>query len=156
MLSAGRSGNIQTNNHRREVGPDQAVAVGPSEVVVLKRLAERLAPRIADELRSRLVAPELVDATEAARILGLSRGAVYRKARQLGGMRVGTNPNAPWRFDRAQLLAAMDVCSTGRSAPEGSQEADRPSQRRSRRRAQRREPTVTASGFPLLPVRGLE
>ena len=37
MLSAGRSGNIQTNNHRREVGPDQAVAVGPSEVVVLNR-----------------------------------------------------------------------------------------------------------------------
>ena len=37
MPSAGRSGNIQTNNHRREVGPDQAVAVGPSEVVVLKK-----------------------------------------------------------------------------------------------------------------------
>ena len=35
MPSAGRSGNINTNNHRREVGPDQAVAVGPSEVVVL-------------------------------------------------------------------------------------------------------------------------
>jgi hypothetical protein len=35
MPSAGRSGNIQTNNHRREVGPDQAVAVGPSQVVVL-------------------------------------------------------------------------------------------------------------------------
>ena len=35
MLSAGRSGNIQTNNHRREVGPDQAVAVGPTQVVVL-------------------------------------------------------------------------------------------------------------------------
>ena len=34
-LSTGRSGNINTNNHRREVGPDQAVAVGPSEVVVL-------------------------------------------------------------------------------------------------------------------------
>jgi hypothetical protein len=40
MLSAGQSGNIQTNNHRREVGPDQAVAVGPREVVVLSR--ERL------------------------------------------------------------------------------------------------------------------
>ena len=35
-LSAGRSGNIQTNNHRREVGPDQAVAVGPRQVVVLR------------------------------------------------------------------------------------------------------------------------
>jgi hypothetical protein len=36
ILSAGRSGNIQTNNHRREVGPDQAVTVGPTQVVVLK------------------------------------------------------------------------------------------------------------------------
>src|SRR6202165_4366819 len=35
MLSAGQSVNIQTNNHRREVGPDQAVAVGPTQVVVL-------------------------------------------------------------------------------------------------------------------------
>jgi microcystin-dependent protein len=35
MLSAGRPGNIQTTNHRREVGPDQAVAVGPTQVVVL-------------------------------------------------------------------------------------------------------------------------
>jgi len=43
MLPAGRSGNINTNNHRREVGPDQAVAVGPSEVVVLKREADALA-----------------------------------------------------------------------------------------------------------------
>jgi len=34
-LSAGRSVNIQTNNHRREVGPDQAVTVGPTQVVVL-------------------------------------------------------------------------------------------------------------------------
>ena len=41
MPSAGRSGNIQTNNHRREVGPDQAVAVGPSEVVVLSESQSR-------------------------------------------------------------------------------------------------------------------
>jgi hypothetical protein len=113
------------------------------------RLAERLAPRIADELRGRLVAPELVDATEAARMLGLSRGAVYRKARQLGGMQVGNNPNAPWRFDRDRLLAAMDVCC---SVGKESQVADRPQRRRSRRR----EPATTANGFPLLPVKGLD
>ena len=29
LLSAGRSGNINTNNNRREVGPLQASAVGP-------------------------------------------------------------------------------------------------------------------------------
>jgi hypothetical protein len=35
MLAAGASVIINTNNHQREVGPDQAVTVGPSEVVVL-------------------------------------------------------------------------------------------------------------------------
>jgi hypothetical protein len=30
----GRSGNINTNNHRRELGPIQAVALGPVQVVV--------------------------------------------------------------------------------------------------------------------------
>ena len=92
--------------------------------------------------------PVLIDAAEAARITGLKRGTVYRKARELGGMKVGNSPNAPWRFDRERLLAAMDACSAGRESPA----ADRLQRRRSRRRA----PATTASGFPLLPIKGLE
>ena len=54
ILSAGRSGNIQTNNHRREVGPDQAVTVGPTQVVVLTVGASSLDRRWRLRLRLRL------------------------------------------------------------------------------------------------------
>lgn len=112
------------------------------------RIADRLAPRIADDVRHRLSARALVDAAEAARMLGITRGAVYRKAQQLGGMRVGNSRNAPWRFDRDRLLAAMAACSAGRD----SSAENRPQRRRSRRR----QAATTANGFPLLPFRGLE
>ena len=119
------------------------------------RIADRLAARIADELRRQLAAPELINAGEAARMLGLTRGAIYRRARQLGGMRVGNGPNAPWRFDRERLLAAMDTCSAGRESAEQSGEADRPPVRASRRRTSAAHDGDQGCGFPLLPVRGL-
>ena len=42
LLSARRSGNINTNNNRRELGPLQAVALGPVQVVVPSRLSRPL------------------------------------------------------------------------------------------------------------------
>ena len=48
----GRSGNIKTNNHRREVGPVQAVAVGPVQVVV-PTLGDLLEPLLARVLARR-------------------------------------------------------------------------------------------------------
>ena len=53
MLSAGRSVNIQTNNHRREVGPDQAVTVGPTQVVVLTLGGQRAEERVTSFATSR-------------------------------------------------------------------------------------------------------
>lgn len=99
--------------------------------------AVRLDPESVEEIARRVVQllgsdaappPELVDAAELARRLGVSRDAIYGHADELGAVRVGNR----LRFDPA-------VVSERRSAP-------KPSIPKPRRRAPR-------SGVALLPVR---
>jgi hypothetical protein len=71
---------------------------------------EALADRIADKVVQRLAAPtpecaHLVDAADAAAILGVSRDYIYRHATELDGVRVGNGMRPRWRFDPARLLA---------------------------------------------------
>lgn len=72
---------------------------------------EAVAERVVELLRetgdgaAELAEHRLVDAATVARVLGISRGTVYAKARELGGIRVGTGKRARIRFDLTQLPA---------------------------------------------------
>jgi hypothetical protein len=63
---------------------------------------EAIANRVADKLRPR--AAGLVGVQEVARVLGMSRGWVYRNAELLGARRLGDGRKPPLRFDLAQTL----------------------------------------------------
>lgn len=51
--------------------------------------------------------PELIDAAELARRLGIARSTVYANARRFGAIRLGDGPRAPLRFDYAAALASL-------------------------------------------------
>jgi hypothetical protein len=95
--------------------------------------------------------PRLLDASQVADMLGLSRDAVYARADELGAVRLGDGPKARLRFDPAKVAAALD-------AFDGSKRSERPTpapQRASRRRTS----GATAGGNQqvpeLLPIRGV-
>jgi hypothetical protein len=71
--------------------------------VLADRLAERVVERIAEMLDERDAAPALLDATQVARILGISRATVYEHANELGAIRIGDGPRPRLRFDRRRL-----------------------------------------------------
>jgi hypothetical protein len=83
--------------------------------------------------------PELIDAAEAARRLGVSRDYVYRHAAELGVVRIGSGPKSPLRFDPATVRERV----TGPSVQyrSGPQQENQPPVRKGRK--------VT-----LLPIRG--
>jgi hypothetical protein len=68
------------------------------------RLADRVVDRVAGMLDERDAAPALLDATQVARILGMSRATVYERADEFGVIRIGDGPRPRLRFDR-RLLA---------------------------------------------------
>ncbi|MGA8745808.1 MAG: hypothetical protein WB507_08085 [Solirubrobacterales bacterium] len=69
---------------------------------------ERIATRL-DQLLQRQgrAQPELLSAGELARRLRVERPWVYRHRELLGGMRIGSGPKAPWRFDYETAVMAM-------------------------------------------------
>ncbi len=77
----------------------------------------------------------LVDATRVAAELGVSRAAVWRNAKQLGGVQVGAGTRPRWRFDLETARRANEHTAPSPSA--------QPPRRRSRQ-----------STVPLLPIRG--
>lgn len=90
----------------------------------------------------------LVDAATLARILGLSRDAVYRRAAELGGVRVGPGSRGRLRFDVETARAALTPCSGNeRSEPPDSAVA---------RRSGRRSRARTGTTAPLLPIGAAE
>jgi hypothetical protein len=94
------------------------------------RVAELLAEDRADQQPA-----GLVDATTAAKMLGVSRGTIYAKAKELGAVRIGTGAKARLRFDPANLLAQQEATSAPTRRPE----------------RRRRKPS---RNVPLLPVSG--
>jgi hypothetical protein len=117
----------------------------PIDLGDLERLADLVADRVVDRLTARSSAAttgELVDARTLAGILGVSRDYVYEHAAQLGGVKLGGGPKAPWRFEVAKARAALD----GTVAP-GVPAPVRPRPGR---------PKKTSSAAPLLAYPGWE
>lgn len=109
----------------------------------LERLADLIADRLAERLSSSPPTAALVDVKALASLLGVSADFVYEHARELGGVKLGSGPRAPWRFDVQTARDAM--ASRSPKSP-----ASPP------RRSRRRRPAKTPSGVPLLAIRGEE
>jgi hypothetical protein len=88
---------------------------------------EAIAARVAELIEERAPArTPLVDAAELARVLGVERGWVYRRAARLGAIR----PGAPLRFDVDAVLAGLPRIE---EAPDLTSLLRRPRRRRPRR-----------------------
>jgi hypothetical protein len=105
---------------------------------------EAIARRVAELLREhRLETVSLVDASEAAALLGVERGFVYRHADRLRAIRVGDGPRPRLRFD-PRVLAGL-------ASARAEHKESAPPQPVSRRRSESARPGLTAAGNPLLP-----
>ena len=115
-----------------------------AEWLVGEKEVEQIAARVVELLgrERRQVGEGLIDAAEAARRLGVSRGTVYEKAEELGAVRLGEGPRARLRFDPARLAACLGTSGVGRQPLS----EDPPIRRQVRVRQ--------ASRVDLLPVRG--
>jgi hypothetical protein len=117
-------------------------------LVDVEQLADLVAHRVVELLIERGHAPasRLVDATELARLLGISRSTVYDNAAMLGGLEVGNGGRRPrLRFDPEKARAAWTACRS--VAPL----AEAPAPATARRRPKRDR---TTSDVKLLPVKG--
>jgi len=69
----------------------------------------RLARLIAKELEAlSRFEPALLSAADIAREYGLTRGWVYKHARELGGQRMGSGPKARLRFRAAEVRQRLN------------------------------------------------
>jgi DNA-binding FadR family transcriptional regulator len=122
--------------------------LSPDQVDFVEAVARRVV-ELLDE-RERPAPGRLVDATEIAMMLGVSRSTVYEHADELGAVRLRTGPRAPVRFDPQRALAAWTAReSSGESLP-----ADPPPAQRSAAPARRRRRGAARSSDELLPIRG--
>lgn len=80
--------------------PGVAVDLTPQAV-------EQVAARVAQLLGEWQGAPQLLSAGELARELRVERPWVYRHRQLLGGLRIGSGPKAPWRFERQTAIEAL-------------------------------------------------
>lgn len=101
-------------------------------------IAERVVDLLGDEGIVQRVAqsPDLIDATEAARILGITRSTVYELADELGAQKIGNGSRPRLRFD-AELVAAFGATRTPKAVAPA-------------RAPRRKQP---ASAVALLPVK---
>jgi hypothetical protein len=118
----------------------------------LDELADRVAARLAGlidvaEPQVELVAPatasapQLVDAVELARVLGVARSTVYEHADEWGGVRLGGGSKPRLRFDPERARAAM-VGSTSTRSDSADHQA-----------AQDDQPSTPARRGPRMPAR---
>jgi hypothetical protein len=124
----------------------------------VRRAAAELAPEAIEQIAQRVVAlmrsdgpalePEtqvrLVDATQLARRLGVTRAWVYEHATELGAIAIGDGPRSRLRFDAA---VAAEVLETRRRR--GLPQATVTPPSAPPRRRPRRQPATAA---PLLPI----
>lgn len=87
----------------------------------------------------------LIDAAEVARRFGLARSTIYDHADALGAIRLGTGTRPRLRFHPDHVAAAL--AAERRTDPEPQPTTPRP-------RRPRQRDGHTASGAPLLAVRG--
>jgi DNA-binding transcriptional ArsR family regulator len=126
--------------------------IGPELEQLVHDVAEAAAAaavrRVLDALEERpITRPPLVDATQVARALGVSRDTVYEHAEALGVRRVGDGIRPRLRFDLDEALAAWTArqasaqSQTARSRLATGNKASRP------RRG-------SGTSIDLLPIRG--
>lgn len=79
------------------------------QVELSPQAVEQVAARVAALLRGQrsTAQPELLSAGELARRLRVERPWVYRHRHLLGGIRIGSGPKAPWRFDYERAVEAL-------------------------------------------------
>ncbi|TMK40059.1 MAG: hypothetical protein E6G56_08650 [Actinobacteria bacterium] len=112
----------------------------------LEELAEIVARRVVELLRDRPTEPQpFIDAAEVARRFGVTRSWVYDHAGPLGAIRLGAGPRARLRFDSGAVALAL---------ARADEPMDPSPPWRSPRRRRRPRHGFTASGVPLLPIRG--
>jgi hypothetical protein len=85
--------------------------------VASPRVAVDLSPQAVEQVAARVRAllaereaqgePELICAGELARRLRVERPWVYRHRELLGGLRIGSGPKAPWRFEYRAAVEAL-------------------------------------------------
>jgi hypothetical protein len=97
---------------------DQSSPYIPSrDALVTDADLRRLARFIAEEHEGlRAVHAPLLSAADVAKRYGLSRGWVYRHARELGGQRLGTGPKARLRFGALEVRRRLDELQRGGGA----------------------------------------
>ncbi len=97
--------------HERCSSPrrDRGAVARRVAVDLTPQAVERVAVRVATLLQGRGAGqePELISAGELARRLRVERPWVYRNRELLGGLRIGTGPKAPWRFDYEAAVEAL-------------------------------------------------
>jgi hypothetical protein len=92
-----------------------------AEVRELRALVAALVERLdGGEMDSSGSSPRLVDASELAAALGVSRRYVYEHAGELGAVKLGTGRQPRLRFDVEAARAAMDRSQSGRSNGESA------------------------------------
>jgi hypothetical protein len=80
---------------------------------------DAIARRVVELMREQApaaAAPELVDAAEVARLLGVERSWVYDHAEDLGAIRLGDGDKPRLRFDPARI-SEMRAVQSSRRAP---------------------------------------
>jgi hypothetical protein len=89
----------------------RGLAVSQPQVTVelTGQAVERIAARVVQLLgeRGSQEELELICAGELARRLRVERPWVYRHRALLGGLRIGTGPKAPWRFEYRVAVEAL-------------------------------------------------
>lgn len=100
-----------------------------------QELVEAIARRVVELLREDSPAGVLVDATELAKHLGVSRQFVYRHKHELHAQRLAAGPKSPLRFDLRRAEAALRGVATEARPPA------------------RKAPARPPATVPLLPVR---
>jgi hypothetical protein len=86
-------------------------ALSPRDLLFARLIGERVA-----ELLCPPPTRGLVDAATLAATLGVSRGAIYAHAEELGGRRIGNGPRGRLRFDLDSALAAWTSRPTSKKS----------------------------------------
>ena len=104
---------------RRGSCAPRAAALGATarrvEVDLSPQAVEQVAGRVLELMGGREPATKLISAGELAHLLGVERPWIYRNRHLLGGMRIGSGPKAPWRFDYRKAIEALGRQSDGGS-----------------------------------------
>ncbi len=93
---------------------------------LVEAVARRTAQLVLEQLDARVdIGPRrLVEAAELARLLNVSRDAVYANADRFGAVRIGDGPRARLRFDVERAFAAQQQVHAKARTPQPTRRRD--------------------------------